>query len=97
MGRLYRKPPRGQRGYGCKRQCGHCEKENRKNESFVCKKCGHGDHADVNAAKNILGRGTAFEPVETVASGRSKSRAVKAKSAKQEPVLGVSPSGIPSL
>jgi len=27
---------------------------------FVCKHCGHISNADVNAAKNILGRGTAI-------------------------------------
>jgi IS605 OrfB family transposase len=34
--------------------CGHCEKANRKNQAeFVCKKCGHNENADFNAAKNI--------------------------------------------
>lgn len=35
-------------------QCGHVEAENRKNEAFRCVSCGHSDHADINAAKNIL-------------------------------------------
>jgi putative transposase len=78
-------------------RCGHTDKANRKVDSFKCLSCGHKDHADINSAKNILGRGTAFEPVETVASGRPQKRAVKVKSAKQEPALGVSPSGILAL
>jgi len=37
--------------------CGHVIKENRKSQSdFLCVKCGYRDHADVNAAKNILER-----------------------------------------
>jgi IS605 OrfB family transposase len=35
-------------------ECGHCEKANRKNQGeFSCKACGHEDHADRNAARNI--------------------------------------------
>lgn len=34
--------------------CGHTAKENRKDTRFACVACGHRDHADVNAAKNIL-------------------------------------------
>jgi transposase len=35
--------------------CGHTAKENRKSQAgFVCLACGYEDHADVNAAKNIL-------------------------------------------
>lgn len=38
--------------------CGHCEKVNRKNQAeFVCKKCGHNENADFNAAKNIRNLG----------------------------------------
>ena len=37
--------------------CDHVSKENRKSQSeFLCVKCGHRDHADLNAAKNILKR-----------------------------------------
>ena len=36
-------------------ECNHQEAENRKTQgNFECKKCGHKDNADVNAAKNIL-------------------------------------------
>lgn len=36
--------------------CGHTERSNRDGEKFLCRKCGHADNADVNAAKNILSR-----------------------------------------
>jgi IS605 OrfB family transposase len=50
--------------------CGHCEKSNRKSQSeFVCKACGHGAHADLNAARNIAFRaqGARKTPSELVA------------------------------
>ena len=41
-------------------QCGHIAKENRVSQAeFRCQACGHTDHADVNAAKNILRAGLA--------------------------------------
>ncbi|GAA3999570.1 RNA-guided endonuclease TnpB family protein [Deinococcus rubellus] len=41
---------------GCN-QCGHTSKANRLSQSrFVCQQCGHTENADVNAARNILGR-----------------------------------------
>ena len=34
--------------------CGYIHKENRKSQSeFLCQQCGHFEHADINAAKNI--------------------------------------------
>ena len=33
--------------------CGHCAEGNRESQAFLCLACGHRDHADVNAAKNI--------------------------------------------
>lgn len=39
-------------------KCGHISKDNRKSQAvFVCQSCGHEDHADHNAAKNILEAG----------------------------------------
>jgi IS605 OrfB family transposase len=35
--------------------CGHIDEGNRRSRSFVCLRCGHAEHADVNASKNIRG------------------------------------------
>ncbi|WP_234797278.1 RNA-guided endonuclease InsQ/TnpB family protein [Mycobacteroides chelonae] len=41
------------------RNCGHSVKENRKSQTeFQCVKCGHTDHADLQAANTILARAT---------------------------------------
>ncbi len=41
--------------------CGNVDKANRQSQSkFQCTRCGHITNADVNAAKNILGKGIAF-------------------------------------
>ncbi len=39
------------------RKCGHTAKENRQSQTvFLCVACGHGDHADHNAAEIVLAR-----------------------------------------
>ncbi|MCY3852346.1 MAG: zinc ribbon domain-containing protein, partial [Gammaproteobacteria bacterium] len=38
-------------------QCGHVDKDSRKQSDFKCTACGHADDADVNAALNILAFG----------------------------------------
>lgn len=40
-------------------RCGHIDRENRHGTVFRCIACGHDDHADVNAAVNILRAGQA--------------------------------------
>lgn len=46
------------------RNCGHSVKENRKSQAeFQCVKCGHEDHADIQAANTILAR--AIQPALT--------------------------------
>ena len=37
-------------------RCGHIERRNRKGAIFSCVRCGHRDHADANASKNIRDR-----------------------------------------
>lgn len=54
-------------------ECGHTERANRKSQSeFLCCACGHSNHADQNAAKNIASWATVISPI--VASVRRTSR-----------------------
>src|SRR3984957_5774256 len=41
--------------------CGYVAADNRRGAKFTCGKCGHQDHADVNAAINILEAGRALQ------------------------------------
>ncbi|WGD43808.1 RNA-guided endonuclease InsQ/TnpB family protein [Streptomyces cathayae] len=54
-------------------RCGHVDAKNRESQAaFVCTSCGHRDHADVNAAKNILSAaGHAVPACGDLAVGRS--------------------------
>lgn len=45
------------------------ERGNRKGEDFRCRGCGYTDHADVNAARNLLDRFYGHEPDPTRAYG----------------------------
>ena len=52
------------------RQCGHIASESRESQAvFRCVACGHHDHADANAAKNVLARGLALLAVPAQAPG----------------------------
>jgi len=37
--------------------CGHVDKNSRDGEKFICTNCGHFDHADLQAARNIKNKG----------------------------------------
>ncbi|MFJ9703946.1 RNA-guided endonuclease InsQ/TnpB family protein [Streptomyces sp. NPDC101234] len=66
-------------------RCKHVDAKSRKSQAvFVCTACGHRDHADVNAAKNVLSAaGHAVPACGDLAAGRS---------VKQEPAA---PRGVP--
>ena len=52
------------------RRCGHIASSSRESQAvFRCVACGHEDHADANAAKNVLARGLACLAVPAQAPG----------------------------
>jgi transposase len=50
--------------------CGHRDANSRKGTNFACTWGGHTNHADINAAQNILKRGLALLAAGQVANGR---------------------------
>ena len=61
--------------------CGHVDAASRRGEVFCCTKCGHRDHADINAAKVMLHRASrSVLPVEGVLlEGALRSRKAKVR------------------
>jgi putative transposase len=70
-----RKVPAPNTSIGC-RICGSIDKANRESQAvFHCRSCGHTEHADTHAARNILRAGT--QPAPRIAVGRPKKRELK--------------------
>ena len=71
--------------------CGHVDRESRRGEAFLCRVCGHRDHADLNAAKVLKSRWKpSAQPAEGSRRLRTPRRSRKASadaSAMQSPSL----------
>ena len=68
--------------------CGHTEAANRHRSCFTCRRCGHGEHADVNAAQVLAARGQAADTRWKEAGSPLLTRPV-AKSRRRKPAQSV--------
>lgn len=69
--------------------CGHVHADNRKGEKFRCLECGHEDHADINAAKNILAAGHAVLSGEQTGHAVVEDAAQSGRPGKRLPTEGL--------
>jgi len=69
--------------------CGYTDEHNRKGEVFHCLACGHADHADMNAAKNILAAGHAVLAGDQPGHADVEDAAQSGRPVKRQPALGV--------
>jgi len=69
--------------------CGHVHADNRKGEKFRCRECGHEDHADINAAKNILAAGHAVLAGENTGHAIVEDAAQQGRPVKRLPAEGL--------
>jgi len=67
-------------------ECGHVHSENRDKEQFLCLECGHSDHADINAAKNILALGQSVSVCGEASVGVLVKTRTRRASMKQKPL-----------
>ncbi|MFC7207833.1 zinc ribbon domain-containing protein [Comamonas endophytica] len=66
--------------------CGHVSQDNRRTQAaFMCQACGHGDHADVVGAINVLERGLRLSACGGKGSGRGRKTSAQPVSVKPEP------------
>ncbi len=74
--------------------CGHVSADNRKTQAiFVCVSCGHKDHADLNAAKNILTVGqTGLACGSNPSKGASKQEPLRKRKVGQPAISEYQPS-----
>ncbi len=80
-----RKVPAHYTSQSCNK-CGHVDSKNRNKLAFKCLECGHSDHADINAARNILERGHRLSVCGEASVGVLAKTKARRASMKQKPI-----------